>query len=263
MKEIFAQVWEDVQLYNNNTLFMILFVLALIWLMIAEKNRGVKIVLGYISIALIVIILNPIYAWIGLKIEQEAYYRVWWMLPIGVVVCYGAVKAVEYVKHLSSKVLIMILVIALMVVNGRFVYTNTIHFKASNKHHIPQMVIEVAEALKIEDYKPKAVLPAELLSFIRQYTADIYMPYGRNILEKQWGFTNPLYDCMEAEVYHADEIAKYARAEQCVYVVLSSIKPMQGTMEENHYTLQGLVSGYYIYRDDYCYEALKSQGILE
>lgn len=263
MKEIFAAIWEDIGLYNNNTLFMVLFVIALIYLWITEKDKRIKTILVYVSIAIVVIIVNPIYAWIGLKVEQEAYYRVWWMLPIGIVVCYGAVKAVESVKHLRSKVLITIMALALIIANGKFVYTNTIHFKASNKYHIPQMVIDVADALKIENYKPKVVLPAELLSFIRQYTADIYMPYGRNILETRWGFSSPLYDSMEADVYVAEDIAKYAREELCVYVVLSSIKPMQGTMEENHYTLQGLVSGYYIYRDDYCYEALKEQGILE
>ncbi len=263
MKEIIAAIWEDIVLYNNNTFLMLLFLLALVFLLIMEKDKNIKTIFVYLCIVILVIIVNPLYAWIGMKVDQEAYYRVWWMLPMGIVVCYSAVKAVIHFKRLLCKAVVIFMTILVIVMNGRLVYENTIYFKASNAYHLPQMVIDVAEALKMEKYKPKVVLPAELLSFVRQYTADIYMPYGRNILETRWGFASPLFECMEAEVYVAADIAKYARQEQCVYVVLSSIKPMEGTMEENHYTLQGLVSGYYIYMDDYCYEVLKEQGLLD
>lgn len=263
MKETMSAVLEDIALYNNDSIFMGLFFVALIGLWITEKDKRIKIILVYLSVALIFVFLNPVYAWIGMKVDNEAYYRVWWTLPMGIVVCYSVVKAVIYFRKLASKCLVLILALVVIVSNGKFVYTNTIYFKASNAYHMPQMVIDVAEALRMDNYNPKAVLPAELLSFIRQYTAEIIMPYGRNILETRWGFSSPLYDCMEAEVYVAEDIAKYAREETCVYVVLSSIKPMEGKMEDYHYTLKGFVSGYYIYMDDYCYETLKEQGYID
>ncbi len=263
MKETMAAVLEDIVLYNNDSMLMGLFLVALIWLWITEENKKRKTILVYLSIALIFVFINPVYAWIAMKVDNEVYYRVWWTLPMGIVVCYSVVKLVARARKAISKVLIVALAVLVIVSNGKFVYTNTIHFKSVNAYHMPQMVIDVAEALRMEDYNPKAVLPAELLPFIRQYTAEIIMPYGRNIVETQWGFSSPLYDCMEAEVYVAEDIAKYARAETCVYVVLSSIKPMEGKMEDYHYTLKGLVSGYYIYMDDYCYETLKEQGYIE
>ena len=263
MKETMAAVLEDIVLYNNDTVLMGLFLVAMVGLWITEKDKRIKTILVYLSIALIFIFVNPIYAWLAMKVDDEAYYRVWWTLPMGITVCYGVVKAVMYFRKTISKALVIIMAILVIVVNGKFVYTNTIHFKASNAYHMPQLVIEVAEALRIEGYTPKAVLPAELLPFIRQYTAEIIMPYGRNMVETRWGFSSPLFDCMEADVYVAEEIAEYARAETCVYVVLSSIKPMEGRMEDYHYTLQELAGGYYIYMDDFCYEVLKSQGYIE
>lgn len=263
MKETMAAVFEDIALYNNDSILMVLFFAVLIGLWITEKNKKLKTVLVYLSVALIFTFLNPVYAWVAMKVDQEAYYRVWWALPMGLVVCYGVVKTVSHFKKMISKILVIVLAVLVIVTNGKFVYTNTIYFKSSNAYHLPQMAIDVAEALRMDNYNPKAVLPAELLSFVRQYTAEIIMPYGRNILVSRWGFSSPLYDCMEAEVYVAEDIAKYAREETCVYVVLSSIKPMEGNMEDYHYTLKGLVSGYYIYMDDYCYEALKEQGYVE
>lgn len=263
MKETMAAVLEDISLYNNDSILFGIFFVALVWLWVTEKDKGIKTVLVYLSVALIFVFINPIYAWIGMQVDDEAYYRVWWTLPIGITVCYSVVKAVIHARKMISKVLITVLAVLLIISNGKFVYTNTIHFKSDNAYHLPQMVIDVADELRMERYNPKAVLPAELLPFIRQYTAEIIMPYGRNIVETRWGFSSPLYDCMEAEVYVAEDIAKYAREETCVYVVLSSIKPMEGNMEDYHYTLKGLVSGYYIYMDDYCYETLKEQGYID
>ena len=263
MIETIKAIWEDVVLYNGNSFLLVFFLLALIFLWITEKNKNLKMIFIYLSIALVVVFLNPIYAWIAMKVDDEVYYRVWWTLPIGIVVCYSVAKAVIYFRKIISKMLVIAMAILVIVMNGNFVYTNTIHFKAGNAYHIPQMAIDVAEALRMDNYNPKAVLPSELLPFVRQYTAEIIMPYGRNIVETRWGFSSPLYDCMEADVYVAEDIAQYAREETCVYVVLSSIKPMEGKMEDYHYTLQGLVSGYYIYMDNYCYETLKEQGYIE
>ena len=82
-------------------------------------------------------------------------------------------------------------------------------------------------------------------------------------METQWNFSNALYDAMEAEEYDAQEIAQCAREEHCTYVVLSSIKPMEGSMEEQNYIYKGLVSGYYIYMDYNYYEVLRDQDLLD
>ncbi len=263
MKETIAAVFEDIILYNNDSFLMLIFFAALIGLWFTEENKDIKVIFVYLSIALTFVFINPIYAWCAMKVDAEAYYRVWWTLPMGIMVCYCVVKAVIHFKKIISKALVIVLAVLVIAVNGKFVYTNTIHFKASNAYHIPQLVIDVAEALRMENYKPKAVLPAELLPFVRQYTAEIIMPYGRNIVETKWGFSSPLYDCMEADVYVAEDIAQYAREELCVFVVLSSIKTMEGKMEDYHYTLLGLFGGYYIYMDDYCYEVLSEQGLVD
>ena len=68
---------------------------------------------------------------------------------------------------------------------------------------------------------------------------------------------------MEASEYDAQEIARCAREEHCVYVVLSSVKPMKGSMEEQNYFQKSLVGGYYIYMDHNYYEVLRDQNLLD
>lgn len=263
MKTAFTTLIEDIILYNNNRFLILLFLAALIFLWITERDKRIKTVLVYFVTAITVVFCCPLYAWIGMKVDAEIYYRVFWSIPIGILVCYSAVRVISHFKKFISRVLVCILTVLVICMNGKFYFTNTLHFKAVNAYHMPQVVIDVADALKMEKYKPIAAIPAELLPFIRQYSADIFTPYGRNIVETQWNFSNALYDAMEAQEYDAQEIARCAREEHCTYVVLSSVKPMEGSLEELNYIYKGLVSGYYIYMDYNYYEVLRDQDLLD
>lgn len=258
-------VLEDIILYNNKSFLVPLFLIALLFLWVTEKNRNTRVTLVYIVTALGVVFVCPLYVWVGMKIDADIYYRVLWTLPMGVIVCYGAVKLMMRFQNIISRGIVFLLAVLIICMNGDLVYTKTLHFKSVNAYHIPQQVIDVAEALKLENYQPIAVLPAELLPFLRQYTADVFTPYGRNILEPAWSFSNELYDAMEGDsaYYDAAEVARCARDEHCAYVVLSCAKQIRGGMEEQNYFLLNFVQGYYIYMDYNYYDVLKEQGLLD
>jgi hypothetical protein len=258
-------VLEDIYLYNSDSFLIPIFLIALVFLWVFEKDKSIKLVLVYLSAAFAVMFICPIYAMIGMKFDQDVYYRVLWALPIGVLFCYSAVKIMSRFKGIVSKGIVFVLAIIVICINGKFVYTNTLHFKSVNAYHVPQVVIDVAEAVRMENYKPAVVFPSELLPFIRQYSADFYTPYGRNILETSWSFQNELYDAMEkdSETYDIEEVARCAKNEHCAFVVLSSIKEMDGNMEDEGYFLLSFVQGYYIYMDYYYYDIYKELGGLD
>ena len=258
-------VIEDIVLYNNESFLVPLFLIALLFLWVTEKNKGLRVTLVYLMTALGVVFVCPLYVWVGMKVDDTIYYRVLWTLPMGVIVCYSAVKLMMRFKNVISRGIAFLLAVLIICMNGDLVYTKTLHFKAVNAYHMPQQVIDVAEAIKLENYQPIAVLPAELLPFFRQYTADIFTPYGRNILEPAWSFSNELYDAMEGDnaYYDAVEVARCAREEHCTYVVLSCAKQIRGGMEEQNYFLLDFVQGYYIYMDYNYYDVFKEQGLLD
>jgi hypothetical protein len=258
-------VLEDIYLYNSNSFLIPLFVVALVFLWIFEKDRNIKVALVYLTAVLAVTFVCPIYVMIGMKIDEDIYYRVMWALPMGIIVCYSVVKLMTRFKNIFAKILVFVLAILVICINGDLVYTKTLHFKSVNAYHMPQVVIDVADALKLDKYKPAVVFPAELLPFIRQYSADFYTPYGRNILEPSWTFYSELYDAMEgdSEAYDIPEVARCAKNEHCAFVVLSSIKKMNGSMEDEGYFLVNFVQGYYIYMDYNYYWVYKEQGLLD
>lgn len=265
LKTAVGTVFEDIILYNNKSFLVPLFLIALLFLWVTEKQKRLRVVFVYLVTALGAVFVCPLYAWIGILIDAEIYYRVLWALPMGIVVCYSAVKLMMRFQNAVGRGLVFVLTLIVICMNGDLVYTKTLHFKSVNAYHMPQQVIEVAEALKLDNYTPIAVMPAELLPFFRQYTADVFTPYGRNILEPAWSFSNALYDAMEGDKtsYDAVEVARCAREEHCAYVVLSCAKQIRGGMEEQNYFLLDFVQGYYIYMDYNYYDVYKEQGLLD
>ena len=81
---IFGKVLKNISDYNNGTLFFVIFIIAIIALWIVEKDKNIKICLVYLSVILAAIFICPLYAWIGMKIDEDIYYRVFWALPVGV-----------------------------------------------------------------------------------------------------------------------------------------------------------------------------------
>lgn len=264
MKEAMAVALEDLVLYNGDSLLLLLFLAALVFLWFIERDRRIRTVLLYLSVALLAVFLCPVYAWLGQKIDEEIYYRVFWTLPIGLLCCYSGVRLLIKLKKTMSRILVGILFVLIICMNGRLVYQTTPYIKATNAYHVPQIVLDVADAVRMEKYKPIAVMPSELLSFLRQYTGDIFTPYGRNLVVERWNFNSELYDAMEAEVYDAQEIAIQARKEHCAFVVLSALKEMDGSMEEQNYFLKECVNGIYnVYMDYYYYEVYLEQDLLD
>ena len=265
MKEIIKVIIEDLMNYNGKSLLLPIFLVALIGLWVSEKDKNKRAVLVYLATTVILVFVCPLYAWIGIKIDSEIYYRVLWALPIGIVFCYSAIKLLMHFENKIIKMLIFAVTIMVICVNGKNVYKNTIYFKSTNTYHIPQQVIDIADTLKLDNYRPIAVIPAELLPFFHQYTADVFTPYGRNILEPQWTFYDELYEVMENDsgVYNASEVARCARNSHCMYVVLSSAKPIEGSMEALNYFLYDIVQGYYIYVDYNYFDVLKEQNLLD
>lgn len=265
MREMIETVFKDIAAYNNKSFLILLFLAAVLFLWKTEKDKRIRTALVYVVAVILAVFICPLYVWIGMKIDAEIYYRVLWSFPIGVLVCGSVVKLMIHFRSVVTKGLVLLLAVLIICINGDLVYTKTLHFRASNAYHIPPQVPDIADALRLDNYKPIAVLPAELLPFFRQYSADVFTPYGRNILEPRWGFSNALYDAMEGDavVYNAAEVARCAREEHCVYVVLSCAKRIEGSMEEQNYFLLNFVQGYYIYMDYNYYEVLKEQNLLD
>lgn len=240
-------IWETYRSYNGSGFVMMLFLLALIYLWLTEEKKYIETMLVYVSVAIIGIFFVPVFAWIlSCFDEDEIFYRILWLLPLTITLAYTGAKMAMKDRRIMVPVAVM-----LIILSGSFVYRNEYFSKAENQYHIPQRVVDICDEIIVPGREVRAVFPSEMLSFVRQYTALVHMPYGREMVVERWKHQNDLYDLMEKERIDAGKLAELSREEECHYIILHASKVIEGSMEEEGYTLLETIEKYLIYRDNY------------
>lgn len=252
--EFFINTWNTIlQFYKNyigTGYSFYLYLAALVFLLFWEKRKQTKVILAVSPLVIIALFTFPPFKWLFdvLGLDSETYYRILWLLPMGITIAYAGVKLFE--KYVEAGLVVMC---ALVIFTGSYVYKNPNITKAENGYHIPQMVMNVCDVILPEEGSDKdrvwAVFPSEFIHYVRQYSDVICMPYGREALVDRWAFHYPLEELMEAETIETKELSEEVRKNWCEYVILSEHKQFSEPMEDYGFELVDTVNGYRIYRD--------------
>lgn len=254
-------MWEQVvglfREYMGTGLIVGLFLMSLIYLCLKEKRKNFRILLVYVPVVLLLLFFNPLFAGLLYRfIGDEIYYRLLWLIPMTPSIAYA--MALLY-GGLRGKVRIAFagLCVCVIMLSGSFIYANPYFSRAENLYHMPQSVVDICDAIRIDGREVMALFPRELLQYVRQYSPVICMPYGREQLVSRWGASDPLYVVMEErETVNVEELSRLAKERMCHYVVLSEEKELDGDMRDYDYALFGRIDGYLIYRDTTMYFGL-------
>lgn len=242
--------------FMGTGLIMGWYLLTLIYLWITEKDRRRRILLLYVPLVVLILYFNPLFArllyW---AVGEEIYYRILWLMPMTVVIAYGAVSIYGRLKG-GKKYLFAVFSAVLLMVSGSCVYASPHFHRAENLYHMPQEVVDICDAIQVEGREVMAVFPSEMLSYVRQYTPLVCMPYGREMLVARWGMSNPLYDAMEAGVLDMDVILPLAKTYSSHFVIVPGHKKIIGKVEDYGFVLVDQIDGYDIYQDTSVYIGL-------
>ncbi|MGI6057036.1 MAG: hypothetical protein ACOYBD_08670 [Bilifractor sp.] len=182
MTEASRQVLDTVRESFAGNWFLLLWIISLIYLFFAEKEK--RRIFVYPSILLGVLIFNPIlYRYVWDKLFDYAYWRAFWMVPVLPAIAAAAVSLAGRMRRKSVKAGVIAAVLALSAVTGTFIYKDRF-VRAQNRCKLPQASIDVADALLALDSEPRATVDASLFCYIRQYSPDIHLMYGRDA----WGY---------------------------------------------------------------------------
>ena len=234
--------------YCGSGIFPILFLIALGYLLITEKNKKIRVVLVYSSLVIAVLFFCPLFKMLMDKLDEGTYYRVLWMLPMTVVIAYAGVKV--FGKH--QRIGFVVLAVT-FILTGQCVYKSQYVSKAENRYHIPNNVIAICnEIMPAEDEERVwAVFPDELIHFVRQYSSEIQMPYGREMLVASWEWnwdTHPIYRIMREDPIDLDALPELLKEYHVQYLILNRNRPVKGVPEENSLKLIAQIEAYDVYR---------------
>ena len=237
------------KLYTGLKLLLVLTALSWIYLLFREKDKRVRIMMVYAPIIIVVLFLFPVSrkGFVAAGLDGETYYRVLWTIPMGVITAYGACRLFADHKRIG-----LVVTSVLVILCGSFVYKSEYISKAENLYHIPDVVIKICDRISPDNPNARvsAVMPPELIHFVRQYDASINMPYGREMLVERWGYYNAVYEAMEKpEVVNMEELLEATRADYCQYIVMARGRKTDVTPESSGLVLIDEIDGYRIYED--------------
>lgn len=235
--------------YMGSGFLLLLFLVALIYLNVTEKSVRKRILMVYVPEVLLVLFFLPFTRKLFGTVmdEGDTYYRLLWLVPMGIITCYALVRA--FGSHIRVGLVAGCLLIALL---GSVVYRNQNVMKAQNLYHLPQHVIDIVDVIAPAqgEQRVRAAFPSEMVHFVRQYNTDILLAFGREMVEPQWDYYHPVYQAMEKpEVIDARELIEATRAQEVTYIILHETRAIDRDLTAVGLEEIDTIAGYRIYRD--------------
>ena len=234
----------------GNYHYLFLYGAAILVLLVFLKGKRKAFVIP--AILLTVVVLNPAFFKLWNKINDYAYWRTLWMIPV-IPAC-AAVPAlfVEKGKKTGTKGVIAAAGIVVFVLAGTWIGSHSLtrFSKPVNAEKLPAGALAVGNALLELDDTPYVIADNDVCIYLRQYSGNIHQMYGRDVYfgENSWFAGDAFFDL-------TSEDGDPARAAQIMldhdYEYLVSKKDGslgQETLEEAGFELIKEVDGYNIYR---------------
>ena len=253
MKTYFLSNIDTFFAYCGKGILPFLAIAAAVYILLKEKSIYKKLILGLFPVVYTVIFFFPLTRMIFEKVGMEdgTYYRMLWLFSMVCVIAYAAC-IIFYGKR---RIGIAAAVLAIIVCSkASLVYRSKYITLAENKFHIPNAVIHICNLIEPNEGEPRirAAFPPELVYFVRQYNTNIMMPYGRDYVEAQWDYWNPVCEQMNVtsdDGYKIRDLVKTTRESKCMYVILNMSIPTDIDPQEEGLALIAQMDGYSIYKD--------------
>ncbi len=235
-----------IRVYQGNGYLFLLYLAAVAYLFLKERNRITRILLVYCPVCLLSLFLIPLTSKAYARIlDAETYYRLLWLLPQCATIAWAGIRLIRRRLYLS-----LILSAAIIILAGSYVYQGPYMPKAENPFHLPGEVVRICDAILPENGDMVcAVFPDELIHFVRQYSSRIVMPYGREALVTSWGGDFPFHRLMLEGGMETGELSVTAKGYNCNYIILHEDQEFQEPMENYGYVIYANIDGYNIWKD--------------
>ncbi|MCR4651227.1 MAG: hypothetical protein K5662_05690 [Lachnospiraceae bacterium] len=242
-----TEILEIFKAYNGTGYYCILFLAALIYLWYSETNKTTRAIVVITPLLIQLIFFIPYFYKIYNKLDAGTYYRILWLLPMTLVIAYAGCRVIGNHVRMGLAIVCVILVIS-----GTYVYKNINITPAENAYHLPQECIDLCDMVKPAEGKERVwvAFPPSLVHFVRQYTTEIQLPFGRDNMVSTWkSYENPLYDLYCGSVMPADKLSEYGTQYNCNYFILERKMRVYGNLEDYDILKIGETDNYIVYRN--------------
>ena len=178
--ETCKEIFELFRITMENCRYWLLFACSMGFL--AYRGSAERKDIVYPTLFFLLVVFNPL---VFLAVWEKVSYSHWrliWLVPAEAVLALTAALLISGVKKAALRVLAGCAVLLILAVSGQSVYRSegTQFVPASNAFRLPEEAVAVANILLEQEPEPRAVVSEGLYCYVRQYSADIHMMYGRD-----------------------------------------------------------------------------------
>ncbi|MCL2718029.1 MAG: hypothetical protein FWE14_04535 [Lachnospiraceae bacterium] len=240
--------------YTGTGYLFTLYLTSVAYLLFTEKEKHLRALIIYTPLTLLLIFLLPVtHRLYSAALDEETYYRMLWLLPLGITIAYSGAKFLTGLKKDSYRRVGLCALAIVIILAGTYVYSSPNISKAENLYNLPGATVNVSEYI-LNDAEFDfiyAVFPKEHVHFVRQYSSKIRLAYGRDVLVDRWGFFNPIHDIMENhEIIDIASLLEITRPKLINYIVIHWTRATCDNPENYGLILLDQVDGLLIYRDE-------------
>lgn len=261
MKETLDIVMSMYDSYNGTGMQTALFFASLLYLYFQKKENEKRFLfLGY-SIVFFAICFFPVTAKVIMKacIGEAVYWRMFWLLPSAIVIAYAAAHVIMRSDGKAKRHILLFAMLLIIAMTGTNVYNGAVFDRKQNNYKLPQDTIDICDMIERDAAAngighKKLITTNELLPSIRQYDADILMPYGYNQVYREHGSNMRnaarIFKIMGSTDKNWDALAWHAAMEECNYLAYPADPAVSEALASCGYEKIGENASYCVYRRD-------------
>lgn len=222
----------------------ILFAIAVIYLLIKEKDMDKKVLLVIYPIIALFFIFCPFFFHVLEPFLKDTYYRIFWILPMGIIIAYAFTDLIHTFSKKYVQFPIFVASIAIIAMCGKFIYTENNFSRVYNLYKIPDEAKWVIDIISEDELKEKyALVPAEITPYVRQINSKIQLTYGRDV-------TNMYATGIPAQLRAGDmkKLLPYCKQKGVTYIVTYNNVEVNEAMYKYGYHVLDQTYSYCVYK---------------
>ena len=150
-----------------------------------KKDKNIKLIFAIYCVIVLILNLNPRFTKFIITILKEdvTYWRVYWLLPVGINIAYMFTDMIFQQEKKFSRVILGILIVFMIGISGKYMYSSEQvekFAKVNNYYKVPDNVLDIIMEVSNddEDYK-KIAGPEVFMIYTRQIDGNIILAEGR------------------------------------------------------------------------------------
>ena len=249
-----GRMLDNLRDYSGSGFLFVLLLISIVFLGFRVKRGAVKTMTVYLPIFVLAVFFCPFW---GIYMEQEndgeILYRILWMIPAAVIVCFALIEAIHMVPE-KFRAVSFVTAVLIVIVSGKYIYASPFFSKAENCYHVPQVVVDICDDIRVEGREVRACFPIEHIQYVRQYTPYVCLSYGRTVLLGN-GFNqySNVEQFLDEETIDTAGLVEELRRVDNHYLILESDRKMTEDLNKYGYIFIKTYDKYSLYLDEQAY----------